>query len=312
LTKGIHTIKNPQETFNQIDKLIKVVFNGFMATAMDYGYHINNTVGKSQNGQQTIFEFRDNIHYRLESAKLHFYLLLSRKIQTEGNFSQMLKDNPKIFDGFIMGNPYFERASDEIMGIFDSVIFHISSSFDYIAMLMQFVFGNNPQSKLQWITLSKHCYNKSSEFSGKGFTEYIKDVNRDFVSKYNDYRAELIHRKKSTSFAEVTWEINSGKVNTHYKCSDKIKSHLKKVLDREKDYCITYVTNKVLIEAILNIAKVLEGINKEFRENYHPNSPNMKTGGFQIVSIDGTTNMAISPALNYWEEFNKYKTLVKT
>jgi len=290
--KKITSIENPQEKFDEIDRLIKVVFNGFMATAMDYGYHINSTFVKAEEGKKSIYELRDNINYRLNSSKLHFYLLLSRKIQIEERFRGMLEKNPKVFNGFIMGNPHFEFAADEIMSIFDSVIFHLSSSFDYVAMLMQFVFGKNPESKLQWITLSKHCYSKTSEFSNRGFTENIKEVDRNFVSKFNDYRAELIHRKKSTSFTSITWELKSGRVKTQYECSEKIKSNLKKILEKEKDYCITYVTYLAIKETVLNIGKVLEGINKEFRDNYHPHSPVMSKGGFQFVSMNPETKYA--------------------
>ena len=305
--KKIITIENPQEKIEEIDKLINVVFNGFMATAMDYGYHIKNAYVKTNEGEQSIYELRDNIRYRLNSAKLHFYLLLLRKIQIEERFKGMLDKNPKVFNGFIMGNPHFEIAADEIMSIYDSVIFHLSSSFDYVAMLMQFVFGKNPQSKLQWITLSKHCYSPTSEFSKRGFTENIKTVDRNFVSKFNDYRAELIHRKKSTSFTNVSWELISGKVKTEYQCSDKIKSNLKKILDREKDYSITYVTFLLIKETVLNIGTVLEGINKEFRESYNPHKPVISNDGFQIVSMNPKTNFVESPAISYWNKFMEYK-----
>jgi hypothetical protein len=305
--KGIVSIENPQEKFDEIDKLIKVVFNGFMATAMDYGYHINSTFVKTEEGKKSIYELRDNINYRLNSAKLHFYFLLSRKIEIEERFRGMLDKNPKVFNGYIIGNPHFDFAADEIMSIYDSIIFHLSSAFDYVAMLMQFVFGNNPQSKLQWITLAKHCYASTSEFSKRGFTENIKSVDRNFVSKFNDYRAELIHRKKSSSFTNVSWELKSGRVKTQYKCSDKIKSNFKKILDNEQDYCITYVTHQAIKETVLNIGKVLEGINSEFRDNYDPHSPIMSKGGFQIVSMNPDSRFVESPALVYWTKFMEYK-----
>tara|TARA_R110001606_G_scaffold398855_2_gene579277 strand:+ start:38 stop:967 length:930 start_codon:yes stop_codon:yes gene_type:complete len=307
--KNIVFIENPQEKFDEIEKLISIVFNGFMATAMDYGYHINSTFIKTEEGKKSIYELRDNINYRLNSAKLHFYLMLSRQIEIERRFKGMLEKDPTVFNGFIMGNPHFEFAADEIMSIYDSVIFHLSSSFDYVAMLMQFVFGKNPESKLQWITLAKHSYSNTSEFSKRGFTENIKSVDRNFVSKFNDYRAELIHRKKSSSFTNLTWELKSGRVKTQYKCSDKIKSNFKKIIDKEKNYCVTYITYLAIRESVLNIGKVLEGINNEFRENYHPHSPIMSKGGFQIISMNPETKIAESPALSYWKKFMEYKNV---
>ncbi len=58
------TIDNPQEHFDEIEKLIGIVFNGFMALAMDYGFYINNVFGQINEGSHAIYELRDNIHYR--------------------------------------------------------------------------------------------------------------------------------------------------------------------------------------------------------------------------------------------------------
>jgi hypothetical protein len=300
------SIDDPNEKLQEIDQLIKTVFNGFLAVAMDYGYHINNVFGSSEKEKQKIYELRNNMNYRLRSSKLHFHLLLRRKIEIEYLFSEMLKNDPQVFNGFYIGNPHFEAAADEIMGMYDSIIFHLSSSFDYLAMLIQFIFGDNPQKKLQWITLAKLCYSKDSEYQNRIFKENIQNVDRDFVSKFNDYRAELIHRKKSTSYADVTWEIQSGKVDTHFVCSENIKTHLKKIINKDNDYCITFVSYEAIKQTVMNIANVLEGINDEFRTNYNPHSPVMN-GGAQIISISEGSAFAESPSLSYWNEFMKYK-----
>lgn len=304
----IKYINNPKKSFEEIEKINSLIYNGFMALAMDYSYHINNFFGLTDGGKHEIFELRENIIYRNKSAKLHFYLLLKQKLQIEDRFEKMLKENPTVFNGFIGGNPHFESASQEIMALFDSIIFHLSSSFDYLAMLTQFIFGNNPQTKLDWITLVKHCHNKESNYSNRKFAENIKSVNADFVSKFNDYRAELIHRRKSESFASVTWEINSGNVITQFRCSDKIKSHLKKVADKNDDYCITYASFILIKQTLLKIGNVLEGMHDEFRENYNEHSPALREGAFQIVNINSDTNYAESPALGFWKSFMEYKS----
>lgn len=307
MKKEIIYIDNPQESFEKIQKLISVVYEGFMALAMDYGYHINNVFGQSKEGKHDIYELRDNIDYRIRSANLHFYLLLVRKLEIEHRFEEMLKENPTIFSGFIMGNPHFEMASDEIMALYDSIVFHLSSCFDYLAMLTQFVFGKNPESKLQWITLVKHCHNNQSEFANRKFIQNIKTVDADFVSKFNDYRAELIHRKKSTSFANVSWQLNSGKVITKFQCSEKIKINLKKIIDKDLNYCVSYASSEMIKQTLLKIAYVLNGMYDEFRENYIQNAPVLNNGGFQMVSMNPETKSAESPALGYWAKFMEYK-----
>jgi hypothetical protein len=300
-------IDKPQESLDDIQKLVSIVYEGFMALAMDYGYHINNVFGQTKDGKHEIYELRDNINYRIRSANLHFYLLLTRKFEIEQRFEEMLKEKPTVFNGFIMGNPHFERASDEMMALYDSIIFHLSSCFDYLAMLTQFIFGKNSESKLQWITLVKHCHNPNSEFAKRKFKQNIKIIDADFVSKFNDYRAELIHRKKSTSFTNVTWQLNSGKVITKFECSEKIKTNLKKVIDKDLNYCVTYASSEMIKQTLLKIAYVLNGMYDEFRENYHQSAPVMNNGGFQIISMNPETKFAESPALGFWNKFMEYK-----
>jgi hypothetical protein len=300
-------IDNPQESLDKIQELIKVVHEGFMALPMDYGYHINNVFGQAKDGKHEIYELRDNINYRISSANLHFYLLLDRKLEIERRFEKMLNEKPTVFNGFVTGNPYFEMASDEIMALYDSIVFHLSSCFDYLATLIQFVFGKNPESKLQWITLVKHCHNKQSEFAKRKFIQNIKTVDADYVSKFNDYRAELIHRKKSTSFANVSWQLNSGKVTTKFKCSEKIKINLKKIIDKDLNYCVSYASFEMIKQTLLKIAFVLNGMYDEFRENYHPHAPVMNNGGFQIMTMNPETKFAESPALGFWKKFMEYK-----
>jgi len=300
-------IENPQEKLDEIQDIVKIVYEGFMALASDYAYHVNNIFGQTKDGKHEIYELRESINYRIKSANLHFYLLIVRKLEIEHRFAKKLKEKPDVFDGFILGNPHFDMAADEIMSIYDSIIFHLSSCFDYLAMLTQFVFGKNPEAKLQWITLVKHCHNPQSEFSKRRFVENIKKVDSEFVSKFNDYRAELIHRKKSTSFTKVSWELNSGKVITQFQCSEKIKYNLRKIINKDLEYCITYASFELIKQTLLKICHVLNGMHDEFRENYHPNAPKMNNGGFQLIYVDPKKNIAESPALHSWQKFMEYK-----
>ncbi|MBQ0740069.1 hypothetical protein J9332_37875, partial [Aquimarina celericrescens] len=80
-------IDRPQEKLDEIQSLIEIVYEGFMALAIDYGYHVNNVFGQSKDGKHEIYELRDNINYRIRSANLHFYLLITRKLEIENRFA---------------------------------------------------------------------------------------------------------------------------------------------------------------------------------------------------------------------------------
>lgn len=305
--KEIIYLENPEEKLDELNTLFNFLYEGFMATAMDYGYHIENIFGKSKDGKHKIYELRDNMHYKIRTAMLHFRMLLSLQKSIEKRFTEMLIEDPRIFLRFPLGNPHLESASDEIMGIYDSIVFHLSSTFDYLAMMIQFCFGKLQQKHLMWNGLSQSCFQANGEFSKKHFSNHVKQVNNSFVSKFNDYRADLIHRKKSSSYANVSWEMYSHNVKTKFVCSEKLKSELKKVLDREKNYCITYIVYLLIKETILNVCYILEGVNDEFRNNYNPHAPVLEKGKMQIINMNPVTGSAESPALDSWERFLMYK-----
>lgn len=310
--KEIIYLENPEEKLDELHTLFQFLYEGFMAVAMDYGYHIENVFGKSKDGKHQIYELRNNMHYKIRTARLHFRMLLGLQKSIEKNLTEMLVEDPGFFYRFPMGNPHLERASDEMMGIYDSIVFHLSSSFDYLAMLIQFCFGKQQQKHLMWNGLSQSCFQANGEFSSKHFAQSVKQVNNSFVSKFNDYRADLIHRKKSSSYANVSWEMYSHNVKTKFVCSEKLKSELKKVLDREKNYCITYIVYLLIRETILNICYVLEGVNDEFRKNYNPHAPVMEKGGMQILDMNPETGWPESPALASWKKFLEYKNHLKS
>jgi hypothetical protein len=305
----IYYIDNPVESMHRIQELANSVYDGIMAVSLDYRYHITPNFLQLGNGDQEIYDFQNNIRYRIDSAKLHFVLLLEKKVEIERRFEKIINENPTATDTSLKIHQNLDQASDEIMAIFDSIIFHLSSSFDYLSMLIQFVFGENPQNRLQWINLVKHCYDPNSEFAKRRFVTNIIRVDSEFVKSFNDYRAELIHRRKSTSLASVTWELNSGKVSSKFPCSEKIKKNLKKVISKDLNYCISYASFELIKQALLKIAYVLDGVFDEFRGNYSSHSPVINDTGFQIIMFNPVNKLSESPSVGYWDRFMKYKKL---
>jgi len=312
--KEVRYIENPEESLSKIKKLTYYLFYGFEALALDYNYHINNVMLSPYIGKERILEMRDSINYRIKSAEFHYYLLLRRKLEIENEFEELLQKEPGIFHKYWGSNPYFRNAQDEIMSIYDSIIFHLSSSFDYLAMLVNYIFGKNPQENVNWMSLKRSCYAENSIYQNRIFVENIRKTDKEFVSKFYDYRSELIHRKNSEAYTNLSWDVNSSEnqitnLNIKFKCSDKLKNHFKKIIQKDQDYCITYLSFETIKNSILHIANILEGINDEFRTNYIQNAPNLKEGGFQIISYNPETMNAESPAIGSWKKFLEIKNV---
>jgi hypothetical protein len=303
MANEIVDLQNPNEALKRIKTLNSGLGYGFDAIAMDYNFYIESTIGTG--GKHPIYEWRDNVRYRFNSAELHLFLLLNHQAVISNHFGNMLQNNPKVFSGFINGNPHFERAEDEIMALYDSVIFHLSSSFDYLSMLVNFIFGANKNDKIKWIQLHRSCSDENNEMSKKGFAKEIISAHRSFIAGFNEYRTELIHRKSSASYANVTWELVSGKTSATFVCSDKLKKEFKKIVDKNDTYTIAYLTYKLIEESLLQTSKVLTSIRNEFASMTEI-AENVRTGEAPAIFIlDKTTGLPQSHSIGYWKKFDE-------
>lgn len=295
-------LTNPQETFEQIDKMYQLLTQGFLAFAMDYNHYIESTFLHKGDEKHRIYELRDSVMYRFKSAKFHLLLLLRQRNLISIRFENMLKEDPRVFSGFFMGNPYFDRAQDEIMAIYDSIIFHLSSSFDYLSILINYNFGKQKENPLKWIQLARSCRDSKSEYFNKSFAEKIDEVDRNFISKFNEYRTELIHRKNSESYALVNWKLPTGEVNARFVCSPKLAKTFKNTIDKEGKNTIAFLSSELILKSILITGEVLLAIKDEFRKNYTI-ADNIKKGAPAIGYFDPKTKQIMSPGEEYWKGF---------
>lgn len=98
-----------------------------MALAMDYKHYIDNSIRDNK-----IYTLRDNINYRLYSAKFHLEILFNHIRNIEKNVeNQTIIRNPNQvpIESFI---PIYMQ---QITSLFDSFIYHTISVFDYISTL---------------------------------------------------------------------------------------------------------------------------------------------------------------------------------
>lgn len=303
-------IDDPNQSIKELRELVKLIDNGFMALSFDYSFYVKSTLS-AEEGKHKIYEMRNDVLYRFKSSIFQYYILLRHRIDTSAKYENMLAKDPKIFDGFLSGNPYFKHSADEIMSIYDGIIFHLSSLFDYLSMMVNFTFGKSPTTPMMWGQLVKSCRDKNNYYKKYSFVGKVDEVDRKFVSKFNDYRADLIHRKSSSSYANVSWTPSSGRVNVKFECSDNITKYFKNILDLEQKYSLAYLTNKLILECSINVAKVLDSMRSEFDNNWIMNKE-IRMGnvaGFGFIHPE--TGFLTSPSYPYWIDFDKqYKTLL--
>ena len=264
-------IDNIQLEFEKLNNKFTNIHNKFIAVAMDYNHYVDNSWG-----QKEIYELRDNVQYRLFSAKLHIELMIRQHGLIEHRLNEILKIDPrKLFIEYHPKNPYFENAEKEISAIFDSFLYHIVSIFDYIGTLTNFICGPKQmkQDTLMWTKLANGSRDVNSHFGKTEISKLITELDKFFVAKMYDYRSFLIHKK--SDFNRHSFIIESGgyeiykKINARFIASQKFTKSFQelKTLTLSNQLTTKYVAFWTLNTTIDIIIKILFGLKNEMEIN---------------------------------------------
>lgn len=256
-------IEDRNQAFKQTDDRLECLRDGFYALAMDYGFHIENTWG----GQHKIFELRDNVIYRFFSSLFHCQLLLRQHYFIEQRLNDILKAQPsRILNPVYPKNPEFEYAEREISAIFDSIVFHLSSMYDYMSILINFICMKDKHQTPKWMQISKSARDQRNELSSKEIARIIDNIDRSFAIKLYDYRSDIIHRKRDTN--EYSFELKAEQEFTvRFICSTKLRKAFKGFGESELEYTVAYFSMWLINKTADTIAELLHALRKEIETN---------------------------------------------
>lgn len=236
-------------------------------------------------------------------------LLLERHYVIEHRFKKLLNESPKeILDPIYPKNPHFEYAEKEVTALLDSIVFHLASVYDYMAILASFITTNNKDESPSWSTLSKKCNDKTNPFSSKSIAQVIIGINRALAIKLYDYRSDLIHRKKDAYNYSVTLQLSQGDFTIKFICSERLRKAFKTFGEKERDYTINYFAVWLINHVADSIGELLVGLKKEIEANSTFPNHIMDDDGDKpfIVMVDPETNVAQSPSAYSWDIFKKH------
>ena len=288
--KQILDIENYKEEFEAIRNELSLLSNRFMALAMDYKHHIDRSFKEKK-----IYELRDNIQYRLFSANFHLELLFNHIRIVEKQIHQGMILNDK---NTIPILSYVDMFRQQITSLFDSFIYHTVSVFDYLGTLTNYISSNKKEQTLMWTQLAKSVRDNSTIFGKAKYSNLIDQIDRDFVCKLYDYRADLIHRKADFGGFNVTHKLGytESVISTFYAGDKLVKSfsELKK-LSIENDLTLRFASIWILKKTINNITDILFSFKEEIESKSLGLPPDM-------YYLHPKTNEKLPVSVNYWHE----------
>jgi hypothetical protein len=270
-------MKNVLTDFQAID-------NNMIAIGMDYKHYLDSSFNDKK-----IYEFRDNLLYRLRATRLHINILVNLLNSLDQELTEIYsKEN-----GQISMQIHFENRKSDISSLFDSVIFHIVSAFDYVSNLVGFLCIKN-QKKIKWTQFAKSVRDQKNELSQTNFSELIDNLDRTFIGRLYDHRSYLIHIGNDNGKSSLSIELMKGKVETKIISSSTFNKNFSELreLGKENDLSISYILFWLLNKTTESIIDIQFGL-KEYMETNKKNE-------IPFMFMKGPNNEVLPVSTNYW------------
>jgi len=287
-------ITNINEEFDKIKSRLHLLSDRFLAVAMDYKHYVDSSFKEDR-----IYALRDNVQYRLFSAKIHLQLLLRQHMSIQERLEKGFKKDPATVTGnYFPINPYFDIYQKEVSSILDSFVYHISSVFDYISTLTNYISGSNREDTLMWTQLAKSVRDKKNIFSKRQFASTIDNIDRDFVSKLYDHRAFIIHKNADQGGYSVTLFLGpTERIKANFLAGKNLVKNFKelKLLSKERHPTVKYVAFWMLNVAIDKVTDILFSLKREMELDPKVTTPFM-------FYLHPETKKALPVSTKYWHE----------
>ena len=263
--KGIIDIDDRLKSFESITKRIEILNEGFRTLYLDYCHHIEITHGR----EHSFSKLKENIDFRLFSSKFHLELLLKQHYIIEKRIEDIYQKSPeKIINQVYPSNPLFDVCEKEITSIFDSIIFHLASVYDYISAMVNFICNKKSQSITKWSQLVKSSRGMGNIYTTKNIAGIILDEDKKFVDKLYHYRSVLIHEKSQPNPISLTLKFESGKANVKLYTNESLTKKFNELKEKSETNNITvsYTSEWLIHMTITSISNILFGLKLEMEK----------------------------------------------
>lgn len=263
--RSYKSVNNLQSEMDQISKDFEIIYQNMIAIGIDY----RNKLDPNPDDRR-IFEFRDNILYRLNATKLHINILVGLL----NNLDEELENIYFRESGTFQMKLHLDSRRSDISSLFDSVIFHIVSTFDYVSNLVGFI-SMKKYKKVMWPKLAKAVRDQKNELSRVNYSNLVDNIDRAFVGRLYDHRSYLIHTKNDFKKSSLTIDLLKGKVTNKIISSSTFNKNFieLKSLEKNSDLSISFVLIWLLkktIESIISIQFSLKDFMEQNKKDIDP------------------------------------------
>ncbi len=157
-----------------------------------------------------------------------------------------------------------------ILWVTDSLIFNLSSLFDYIAGFLELIVGKEGKNQKQWNSIHNSFLTKEPHKTSL-FAEKVNEMHKDFVDKLIGFRSTVIHYKVQTGGFEYKHELGTetDRKTLQLFCSSGFLKNFKNLKKEYPDTNITlqYANFWLLNKSLDYLAELLKITPEHFEQN---------------------------------------------
>lgn len=194
-------VPDSQVALREVGRLSKQVHNTLIYLGIEYINKVTGTLKSDANDRFMLL--RDSILYRVRTLTYHLRLLQSIK-ESQLAHLQKLKFNSSERQMMLID------GGEQQFGLFDDMVFHSISLFDYVGNLADYVCGTKGQMRLKWNGLVDACRANDNALSRSPISQFVLNLDEAFVDKLYEQRSQVIHYKFDLGSAQTSFSIETG------------------------------------------------------------------------------------------------------
>lgn len=261
---------------------------------MDYKHYIDSDISNDK-----IYSLRDSVLYRLYSARFHFQLLLEYHHRVEHKLEKIHKDigSKLFFKQSYEVTMIQEQSIKEIYSLFDSMMYHLCSIYDYLFRLINFAHGTTILKNPKWNRFQDEKNKKGFIYCSQEMASKLEKIDKEFVYPLLGHRSHLIHTEYDTGEFTLELKPNGESFDAKFFATNLFKENFPEIKDGDKHLTIKYSALWLIDKTIKTTTEILF----ELREDMIRNKK-QPHGFFATIGENGTFE---SVSIGYWGDRNK-------
>lgn len=258
--RPVQDIEDLDGALRSLDKRNKILHDSLITLGIDY---TNKIVGDFSDEKDKIFRLRDRILYRRNSLQFHLTLLLRTHNHAVSELHSGREEGEMPPGAMIM-----DRSAEQQFSIFDSILFHSISLFDYLGGLIQYLCSSKNRHKWDWDSAATAARHDENMVSSSPVAEVVERLDK-WVTKLYGHRADVIHdepdlggRTLSHDLMQDRYDLKVFAPSGFVDQFDELKS-----LSETHDITLHYVGLWLCERTVNGAIEIIQGLRDHLEEN---------------------------------------------